>query len=381
MSSSSNFSFEDQTVGMDGINPIVGLEISDEKKSIQIANAHIDLIEKIGEGGMGEVWHGRLKTGVVKNVAVKFSGSRLDSREGLRREANLAAKLDHHAITQISMYGAGKEEDAIVMDYVNGADSGKLMERFAKCNLHTDGILIPERFVAFIGWVCCEGLDYAHTKDLEDHEGDIVHGIIHRDISPSNILIDNHGSTKISDFGIGILSSESAREMGKMTGKLPYFAPEMIDSSVEIDEKADIYSLGASMYTLATSRNPISESTDSGNLGLMAGNAAMIHRTGFPPLEEIIDVEPEFARIVSKAMSLDPGERYSADEMQDALSAYMYSSGFGPTRKALGLYFQILNGMIGDQPIGHLMERAKKKMPYFIENRKIRLKKKKYRDL
>ncbi|MBI4026086.1 MAG: protein kinase, partial [Verrucomicrobia bacterium] len=207
----------------------------------QRINNHV-IVERIGQGGMGVVYRARHTT-LERDVAIKFLSPHLVSTPGyvdrFIREARAAARLNHPGL--IAVYDAGMEGEThyMIMEYVVGCDlSHKLKER----------ILFPEPDVIRFGRMAAEALDFAHQR-----------GIIHRDIKPENLLLDQDGRIRIADLGLAKLLKEDelSRTMSGMVLGTPYYiSPEQVCGSRDVDARSDIYSLGLTLFHLATGQIP-----------------------------------------------------------------------------------------------------------------------------
>ena len=200
-----------------------------------------DLAERIGAGGMGVVYRARHRL-LGRNVAVKFlTLELLDSSEGLGRfahEALAIGSLDHPNIVRATDAGALEGIHFLVTEFVEGQDltrlarSGQPLAVADACEVIRQAAL---------------GLEHAHGR-----------GVVHRDIKPSNLLVDGHGVVKLLDFGLARLSSGQTTftTTGQLIGTLDYLAPEQAADSRSVDIRADIYSLGCTLYFLLTGRPP-----------------------------------------------------------------------------------------------------------------------------
>jgi serine/threonine protein kinase len=206
------------------------------------------LLELLGRGGMAEVYKARHPT-LDRDVTVKVLHRHLADGEGFlarfEREAKAVAAMRHPHIVQIFDYEATDDANYMVMEFIDG---GTLQDRAAA--LAEEGKYLPVReALAILGQVA-EALDYAHGR-----------GILHRDVKPSNILLDSSGNAYLTDFGIArILSSTQFTVTGVMVGTPAYMSPEQ-GSGEELTASSDIYSLGIIAYELLAGRVPFSSET------------------------------------------------------------------------------------------------------------------------
>lgn len=254
--------------------------------------SHYEIAEKIGAGGMGEVYLARdIKLG--RQVALKFMPTHLAGDRELRarftREAQAAARLNHPNIVPVYEVSEFKGRPYIAMGYIEGETLREINKR-GDLKL-SESISIAEQI--------CEGLQCAHEE-----------GIVHRDIKPGNIIIDKSNRARILDFGLAIVTGEEQlTKTGSTLGTVGYMAPEQV-SSAKVDKRADIFSLGVILYEMITGRRPFVGDND----------AAVV--------KAITDVDPEpiarfksgttgeLQQIIDKALTKDPAHRYQhADGM------------------------------------------------------------------
>lgn len=192
-----------------------------------------EMAECLGQGGMGVVYKARQKS-LNRWVAIKIlSPEKVDDgkfAERFTREAQTLAQLNHKNIVTIYDYGEADGLYYIVMEFIDGINLRELLN---------DGQLQSEQALRIVAPIC-EALQYAHDK-----------GIVHRDIKPENILIDHDGRIKVADFGIASLIGST----GELAGTPPYMAPEQ-DAQTGVDQRADIYALGAVLYEMLTGDRP-----------------------------------------------------------------------------------------------------------------------------
>jgi hypothetical protein len=204
----------------------------------------LEILELIGQGGMGAVYKAR-QPSLDRFVAVKLlpaeAGRDPAFAERFGREARALARLSHPNVVAVHDVGRAGDFYYFVMEYVEGVNLRRLLR---------EGRLPPEQALQIVPQIC-DALQYAHEE-----------GVVHRDIKPENILLDRKGRVKIADFGLAKLLG---RDTGGFTltgsrqvmGTLYYMAPEQIERPLEVDHRADIYSLGVVFYELLTGQVPV----------------------------------------------------------------------------------------------------------------------------
>jgi serine/threonine-protein kinase len=229
-------------------------------------------------------------------------------------EARIAARIRHPNVAEILDLGDEDEVLYIVMEWVDGETVGAL-QRAAKTH---GGIPLP--IVLRVASQVCAGLHAAH--ELRDDSGALV-DLIHRDISPANVLISSQGFVKIVDFGIAKSKGRMhVTRVGDMVkGKTPYLSPEQL-GGMNIDRRSDIFSLGALLYVLTTGLHPFRGDTDIKTVENIALKAPV-------PLREILPtLNADFEKVVLKALEKDASKRFAtAAEMQRALDQVASSIG------------------------------------------------------
>ncbi len=260
--------------------------------------------EKIAQGGMAELFIADYvrQDGFKRLVAIKrvlpHLAENTDFINMFIREARLAALLQHPNIVQIFDFGKIQNTYIIAMEYIKGLNLGQIMAKLQK-PLSID-------MAVFIIMKISLGLDYSHKR--KDDDTDQLLGIVHRDISPQNILISDQGEVKISDFGISKATTEpSLTQAGVIKGKLAYLAPEQALGQ-EVDQQADIYALGLVFYEILSGQRLYHFDSD---IEAIRTIPEMI----IPPLTTVRpDLPDGVERIVMKCLEKDKGQRY-ADAM------------------------------------------------------------------
>jgi serine/threonine protein kinase len=251
------------------------------------------ILEQLGEGGMATVYKA-FDTLLERDVAVKvirvdqFAPAVLERiLKRFEREAKALARLTHPNIVHINDYGEQDGIPYLVMDYLPG---GTLKQRLGKP--------IPWQEAARLLIPVAEALEYAHE-----------HGIVHRDVKPSNILLTEKGQPMLTDFGIAkILESEETAELtgtGMGVGTPEYMAPEQT-SSKSVDQRADIYSLGIVLYEMVTGRKPFIADTPLAVLFKQASEPLPRPRQYVPDLPEAVE------KVLIKALAKKPEDRYQS---------------------------------------------------------------------
>jgi len=290
------------------------------------------LFERIGRGGMAEVFKGRIqgpagfeRVFVVKRILPHLSDDQTFIKMFVE-EAKLSARLNHPNIVHIFELGAVEGEYFISMEYIRGHDLSETMRSIWKA-------LGPPRpeLVSYIGREACRGLAYAHG--LTDENGRLL-GMIHRDVSPSNVMLSYEGAVKMLDFGIAKALGDSADQSksGTMKGKYAYMAPEQTEGD-NIDHRSDIFAVGIVLHEVLTGRRLFKGQND-------VQTIERVRRCEVPkPSLQNPAVPPELDHIVLKALQRDPARRWSnAADMADALDDIVHAARFQPTHLTQILY-------------------------------------------
>ncbi len=287
-----------------------------------------ELVEPLGQGGMGEVWLARLsgpggfeKPAIVKTVLPALARDE-QFVQRFHHEGKVLVHLSHSNIAQI--YDLDQDEGVLFMalEYVAGIDVARLVSQVAQADE-----LIPVPIAVFIAWQAAEGLGYAHNKVGLDG---VAMSIVHRDVSPQNVMISFEGEVKVIDFGIARSTARSHSTQAQMViGKLGYMAPEQALGE-QVDARADQYSLAVMLWELLAGRHYVAAGTTPETM------VAMAHpkRQPLAPLRSEVDLELD--AVVQKALSKTASDRYpSTDDFARALLAQLTRLG-QPTRKQVG---------------------------------------------
>jgi len=286
------------------------------------------LLQRIALGGMAEVFKAKRSgvEGFEKVVAVKRILPHLsDNKEFVDMfvdEAKMVAGLTHPNIVQIFDLGKIEKSYYIAMEYVQGHDVRSILRRAREW-----GGLMPLDLSALVVSRVCAALEYAHRK--KDEAGKPMM-IVHRDISPQNILISFDGEVKLTDFGIAKAASKATvTEAGALRGKLLYMSPEQAWGK-PMDRRSDLFSLGIVFYEMLTDQKPFLGSSEVSILETVRECKVA------PPRSLNRDIPPSLERVVMKALEREPERRYQdASEMSRDLEAVMQESPPAPTTAAL----------------------------------------------
>ncbi len=273
---------------------------------------------------MGEIYLAKARGagGFEKNVIIKTILPHLAAEEEFVEkfldEGRIVVQLSHGNIVPVFDMGVEDSEYFIAMEYIAGRDLREVIKR-----MEVKRTKMPVDLALYIASESLKGLHYAHAKT--DSGGESL-GIIHRDISPSNILLSAEGDVKIIDFGIARAATRLSKTVsGRLQGKFCYMSPEQA-SGKALDGRSDVFSLGITLYELMTGFRPFEGQSDLESLDL-------VRKCEFdPPSTLNPEIPEEVDEIVARALSQKLEDRYeSAEKMQVDLLQYMYSTGTAPT--------------------------------------------------
>jgi serine/threonine protein kinase len=278
-----------------------------------------ELVRQIAIGGMAELYLARTvgmegfeKLVVVKRILPQFA-SNSSFVAMFVNEARLAATLQHPNVAQVYDIGVDDGEFFFSMEYVHGENLDQIG---LQAQQRATGIPLDATLTLIAG--LCSGLHYAHERIGPD--GTPL-GIVHRDVSPSNVLVSYDGSVKLVDFGIARATSRTTSAHGGLKGKIVYMSPEQCRADTVLDRRSDLYSIGTLLYQLTTGRPPFTGETDYAVLNQIVNVDA-------PPPRGFLPTYPEaLERIVLRALSRDPAQRFSsALELQSALEDFAHDN-------------------------------------------------------
>lgn len=291
------------------------------------------LLDKIATGGMAELYRAKITgvQGFEKLIAIKKILPHLAQEEDLVEcfidEAKLAALLNHQNIVQIYDFGSLEGTYYIAMQYLFGKDLRRVLTQAEK-----KGIKIGVEYALYIVSRICSGLEYAHN--LKDFQGKPLQ-LIHRDISPQNILISYEGDVKVVDFGIAKAAARSTlTQAGMIKGKVAYMSPEQAGGQT-IDYRSDIFSVGILLYELITGRRMFQGET--------MEVLSKVREARYDQPETIVDLPDKIISVTHKALSKDPDQRYqSCGEMMTDLETCIHELSLWPTSSGLGRMMRAL---------------------------------------
>ncbi|WP_141619800.1 serine/threonine-protein kinase [Myxococcus sp. AB036A] len=277
------------------------------------------LVRKLASGGMAEVFlakaagpRGFEKTLVLKRILPHLAEDAAFV-EMFLGEARLAAQLEHPNIVQIFDFGEAEGSFFLAMEFIDGPNLRKLVKRAAEEAL-------PPAFCAKVVAAAAEGLAYAHEfRDVETGE---PLGLIHRDVSPDNILVSRQGAVKVVDFGIAKVAGQGHRTLtGVVKGKVAYMPPEQLQAKA-MDRRVDVYALGVVLYELLTGKRPFDATTD------VSVMQAILFEPFIPVSARRPDVPVALQQVLDKALSKDRERRYlDCRALQDDLERFVLSTG------------------------------------------------------
>ncbi|MDJ0765085.1 MAG: protein kinase [Myxococcota bacterium] len=275
-----------------------------------------EVIYPIASGGMASVYVGRLSgmAGFERLVAIKIIHSHLAAEDAFVKmfldEARLAARIHHPNVGEIIEVG----EDDGLFYMIGELIFGQSLRAFIR-RAKQKRIEISNALFADIASQVCRALHCAH--ELRGIEGELL-GLVHRDVSPRNILISYDGFVKLIDFGVAFAQGRvSHTEVGTLKGKIGYMSPEQIRSK-PFDRRSDLFSLGVVIYQMITGRQPFMGNTDIDRLN------KILEYKFVRPRNIVRELDPDLERIILTSMARSPGGRYpTAAAMGEALDAFV----------------------------------------------------------
>ena len=301
-----------------------------------------ELLGPLADGGMASVWiarqrgkHGFEKLVALKTILPQYAAD-LRFQQMFLDEARIASRIEHFNVARILDLGEEHDVLYLAMEYVDGDSLSKLRRAWQKKHLPTPtGVIL--RILADV----CSGLHEAH--DMRGDDGKLLE-IVHRDVSPHNILVSVKGVAKLIDFGIAKARDRLAAETnaGVLKGKIQYMAPEQALGR-KVDRRADLWAVGATLYHTLCGKPPFDAESTLGALHLLT--------SGRPPPPLPPEVHPAIAALTRKTLTTPPEKRYAtAAEMRDAIEAAMVDAKVPTT-----------SGDVAAYVVEHLAERTAKR--------------------
>jgi len=302
------------------------------------------LLDRIGQGGMADIYRavsqgveGFRRTFVIKRIRPEKSSS----PEFIRmfcEEARISAMLNHPNIVQVYDFGSIAGSYFLAMEYVPGRDLSSTMRR-----LRAHQRAVEPALAAFIARQIAQALNHAHSQC--DADGALI-GVVHRDVTPSNIMLMSEGGVKILDFGIALGGNTQNREKtreGMVRGKLSYLAPEQVRCE-KLDGRADLFALGIVLWEMLTGARLFAATSEFETMRNVLELPVSL------PSERRAAVPAALDRIVTKALTRDRNQRYQTGaEMAADLDAFLESQAF--SHRALPKLLLDVFGKTGDDPL------------------------------
>ncbi|MBI5515366.1 MAG: protein kinase [Deltaproteobacteria bacterium] len=280
-----------------------------------------ELVRRLSRGAVAEVFLARARSvaGFEKAVALKRVHPELSADPEFSRllveEAHITAQLSHKNVVQVFDLGETDGAHYLAMEYVDGLDLSAVLERLPEHR-------VPPRVAAYVVREVCEGLDHAHRKVGADGR---PLKIVHRDVSPSNILVSFSGEVKLTDFGLARATSRAQQtRVGELKGRHAYLSPEQARGQA-IDARTDVYAAGLVLYEMLTGRRPWPE----------LPVPELVKRVAEGALEPAGKVQPglpaALLEVLSRATAPDPAQRYpTARALGEDLASFLYTQPPGP---------------------------------------------------
>ncbi len=291
------------------------------------------LLERVSVGGMAEVYKAKEYgvEGFERTVAVKRILPHVAEDDEFiamfKDEAKIAVQLNHGNIAQI--YNLGNDQDSfyIALEYVAGRD---LRAIFQRCQQATRPMPVAQ--ACYIIMKICEGLDYAHNKKDKYNR---PLSIVHRDVSPPNILVSFEGEVKLIDFGVAKAAGRASRtQAGILKGKFGYMSPEQV-RGMPLDRRSDVFSVGVVLFEILCGQRLFQAETDFATLEKVRAVDVPRPSTVNPLISKPLE------NIIFKALTREPEQRYqSSIELHDELQAFMFAQGLFYSRKDLAAWMR-----------------------------------------
>lgn len=293
------------------------------------------ILERIATGGMAEIYKARLEGigGFQRTFAIKRILPHLSVNAEyvamLIDEAKVAGLLSHANIVQILDLGQIDGVWYIAMEFVDGPDLGAVLRR-----CESKGIQLPVPHTVFTAIELLKGLEYAHQRQVMRGGRTVPLNIIHRDVSPPNVLLSMQGEVKLTDFGIARASHKALETAtGVVKGRFDYMSPEQASGAKDLDQRSDLFSVGVVLYEMLTGVHPFRTESEFATIDRI--------RTGRYEPASVVNPGVPFTleTIVDRALRVDRNERYpNATAFKEALDKFFHDAGFIFTHHSLATY-------------------------------------------
>jgi serine/threonine protein kinase len=297
-----------------------------------------EILSSLASGGMARIYIARM-TGIgafERHVVIKMilpeRAHDYTSVQMFLDEARLAASLNHQNVAQVFEVGQEEGVHYLAMEYVHGQDLRALLAKAG-----SEGTRVPLELALTVVSGAAAGLHHAH--DRRSHDG-VPMGIVHRDVSPSNIMIGYDGAVKLLDFGIAKATMRSIEtQSGIIKGKFAYMSPEQCRGR-DVDRRSDVFSLGIILYEVTTQHRCFRADSDFDTMHrIVTGDVVQ-------PTRLVLGYPPALEAIVLKALAVDPDERYaSAGDLLEAMEGFAASLRMSLSMMSLGRF---MRDMFGD---------------------------------
>jgi serine/threonine-protein kinase len=300
------------------------------------------VVSKIAHGGMAEIFlavqkgeQGFQKPVVLKRILPALAEDPKFVRM-LVDEAHIASTLNHSNLVQVLDLGKSGDQYFLALEFVDGWSLEQIRRRALAAKLK-----LPLPLALTIVGALCRGLAYVHTRE---RNGKPL-GIVHRDVTPQNVLISQHGEVKLADFGIAKAVGKSERSAtGVIKGKFAYMSPEQA-AARPLDGRSDLFSVGTVLYLLATGKKPFDGPTDA--------DVIMQVRRAKPakPSTLVKDLNADVERFINRALRADAGKRWqTAEQMADRIDAILVKLGQPSGPAPLKRWLEALSARDGAKP-------------------------------
>ncbi len=310
------------------------------------------VLSKIAHGGMAEIFlalqggaEGFQKPVVLKRILPTLAADPTFVRM-LVDEAHIASSLNHSNLVQVLDLGKSNDQYFLVLEFVDGWSLEQVRRRALKAR-----VKIPLPLALYVVSALCRALAYVHTRS---RDGKPL-GIVHRDVTPQNVLLSREGEVKLADFGIAKAVGRRERSVtGVIKGKFAYMSPEQA-TGTELDGRSDLFSVGTLLYLLTTGKKPFEGATDL--------DVLMLVRRGKyeKPSTLIKDFNPEVERFIARAMRADLARRWqSAEQMADKLDGILVKLGQPGGPAAVKRWLETLSAKDGVKAPAEIQEATHK---------------------